>query len=89
MYYHYYEFPQPHHVYPHFGIRTERYKLARFYTPSDSWELYDLVTDPTEVHNLYGKPQYEALTATLKQQLLELIREYKDEEAEKILRERP
>jgi len=89
MYYHYYEFPQPHHVYPHFGIRTERYKLARFYAPSDSWELYDLVTDPNEVHNLYGKAEYATLTATLKKQLLELIREYKDDEAEKILQERP
>jgi len=89
MYYHYYEFPEPHHVYPHFGIRTERYKLARFYTPADSWELYDLVTDPTEVHNLYGKPQFAGLTADLKKQLLELIRQYKDDEAEKILKERP
>lgn len=89
MYYHYYEFPQPHHVYPHFGVVTERYKLVRFYAPSDSWELYDLATDPHEVHNRYGKTGYEAVTATLKQQLRELIRQYKDIEAEKILEERP
>jgi arylsulfatase A-like enzyme len=89
MYYHYYEFPQPHHVYPHFGVRTERYKLARFYAPSDSWELYDLVTDPHEVHNLYGKAEYAGLIRTLKGQLRDLIRQYKDVEADKILSERP
>jgi arylsulfatase A-like enzyme len=89
MYYHYYEFPQPHHVYPHFGVVTERYKLVRFYAPSDSWEMYDLATDPHEVHNLYGKAGYEALTGTLKKQLRELILQYKDAEAEKILEERP
>jgi arylsulfatase A-like enzyme len=89
MYYHYYEFPQPHHVYPHFGVRTERYKLARFYAPSDSWELYDLVTDPHEVHNLYGRVEYSALIKSLKVQLRDLIRQYKDVEAEKILSERP
>jgi len=89
MYYHYYEFPQPHHVYPHFGVRTERYKLVRFYAPSDSWELYDLVTDPHEMHNLYGKAGYEGLTRSLKTRLMGLIKQYKDSEAEKTLQERP
>lgn len=89
MYYHYYEYPQPHHVYPHFGVRTERYKLVRFYAPSDSWELYDLVKDPDEVHNLYGQAGYEKVTASLKGTLKELITQYKDQEAEKILEERP
>ncbi|MES1159539.1 MAG: sulfatase [Bacteroidota bacterium] len=89
VYYHYYEFPQPHHVYPHFGVRTERYKLIRFYAPSDSWELYDLEKDPDEIHNLYGQPAYLSLTASLKEQLKALIRQYADKEAEKILEERP
>jgi arylsulfatase A-like enzyme len=89
MYYHYYEFPQPHHVYPHFGVRTERYKLVRFYGPSDSWELYDLSKDADEVHNLYGHAGYEKLTASLKDKLKELIRQYKDEEAGKILEKKP
>ena len=47
MYYHYYEYPQPHHVYPHFGIRTEKWVLARFYGPKPalfdkSWRLGDI-----------------------------------------------
>ena len=84
-YYHYYEFPEPHHVYPHFGIRTEQYTLVRFYGASNSWELYDLQKDPREVNNLYGQKSYEKLTATLKNNLKKLMIQYKDTEALKIL----
>lgn len=43
MYYHYYEYPDPHRVLPHLGIRTERYKLILFYGDgSHSWELFDI-----------------------------------------------
>ena len=65
MYYHYYEYPQPHHVYPHFGVRTERYVLVRFYGPGDFWELYDLEKDIHEVKNIYGEAGYEKITAAL------------------------
>ncbi|MBS1661554.1 MAG: sulfatase [Bacteroidetes bacterium] len=85
MYYHYYEYPQPHHVYPHFGIRTERYVLARFYGPADFWELYDLRKDPKEVRNVYGEAGYEKVVAGLKERLKGLIREYEDQEAMEIL----
>ena len=84
-YYHYYEFPAEHSVMRHFGIRTERYKLIRFYTGKDFWELYDLQTDPHEMKNLYGEKQYEALTIQLKNELKGLIKEYKDDEAMKIM----
>lgn len=84
-YYHYYEFPQPHHVYPHFGIRTEKYTLVRFYDQTNAWELYDLQKDPHEMHNLYGQAAYKQVTADLKQQLRQLIWEYKDGEALKIM----
>ncbi|CAL1517672.1 sulfatase [Chitinophaga sp. MM2321] len=87
-YYHYYEFPQPHHVYPHFGIRTERYTLIRFYGPSDSWELYDLQKDPHEINNRYGSKGAEKITASLKKELKKLILQYKDTEALKILEEK-
>lgn len=83
-YYHYYEFPQPHHVYPHFGLRTDRYKLVRFYGPKDFWELYDLKKDPHELHNLYGQQSYEALMADLKMKLRAQIQKYKDDEALKL-----
>ena len=84
-YYHYYEFPQPHHVSPHFGIRTEQYTLARFYGPKDFWELYDIKKDPHNLHNLYGQKGYEAITADLKAKLTKQIQQYKDDEALKIM----
>ena len=85
MYYHYYEYPEPHHVAPHFGIRTTQYKLIRFYGPFDSWELFDMKKDAAEMNNLYGKQGYEQITLQLKKQLLDLAKEYKDDEAVKIL----
>ncbi|MEC5143842.1 sulfatase [Chitinophaga sp. 212800010-3] len=88
-YYHYYEFPEPHHVYPHFGIRTEQYTLVRFYGESNSWELYDLKKDPHEVDNLYGRKGYEKLTATLKEHLKKLMQQYKDQDALRILEQNP
>ncbi|MBN8825243.1 MULTISPECIES: sulfatase [unclassified Spirosoma] len=84
-YYHYYEFPQPHHVSPHFGIRTEQYTLARFYGPKDFWELYDIKKDPHNLHNLYGQKGYETITADLKKKLTEQIKKYKDDEALKLV----
>jgi arylsulfatase A-like enzyme len=85
MYYHYYEYPQPHKVPAHLGVRTSRYKLIRFYGPFDAWELYDLEKDNTEMNNLFGKPGYEKITTELKAELLKLVKEYKDVEAENIL----
>ena len=87
IYYHYYEFPEPHHVYPHFGIRTEQYKLIRFYGGADSWELFDVKADPLEVHNLYRQKAGTPLVADLKQRLQQLIIQYKDEEALQLLKQ--
>ena len=76
IYYHFYEFPAEHMVKRHYGIRTERYKLIHFYNDIDTWELYDLQEDPTEMHNLYGKPGYEKLTKKLHKQLDKLQKKY-------------
>jgi len=88
-YYHYYEYPQPHRVSPHFGLRTNQYTLARFYGPDDFWELYDIQKDPQNLKNLYGQKGYESVTATLKAQLKEQIVRYKDEEALKLMQASP
>ena len=45
IYYHYYE-NEEHSVSPHFGIRTDRYKLIRFYKRVEGWELFDLKKRP-------------------------------------------
>ncbi len=81
MYYHYYEYPEPHRVAPHIGIRTERYKLIRFYGPHDSWELFDLKQDPKELHNIIGQPDKQSLVNSLKAQLQALAVQYNDKEA--------
>ena len=70
-----------HHNNPaHFGIRTKTHKLIFYYgcdykgrnrTPP-GWELYDLTRDPTEVNNVYDKPQYAGVVRTLKKQLADL-----------------
>ena len=41
-------------------------------------ELYDLKTDPTEMHNLYGKPGMEKITREMKKELLRLQVQYDD-----------
>ena len=72
MYYHYYEYPFWHHVQPHYGIRTTRYKLIHFYYDVDVWELYDLKNDPSELNNLISSKEYAPLIKKLKKQLNEL-----------------
>lgn len=78
LYYHYYEYPDEHAVRPHFGVRTDRYKLMRFYGDMDCWELYDLQEDPSEMKNIYGKPGTEEITKELKAELRRLQEQYDD-----------
>jgi arylsulfatase A-like enzyme len=78
VYYHYYEYPAEHSVKRHYGIRTERYKLIHFYHDIDAWEMYDLRTDPREMHNLYGNKAYIDIENELKEILLETRIKYKD-----------
>ncbi|WP_214226238.1 sulfatase [Pedobacter sp. B4-66] len=84
MFYHYYENGE-HSVSPHFGVRTKRYKLIRFYKRVEGWELYDLEKDPNEMTNIYGKKGYDKITTELKTKLNELIRQYEDEDAKKLM----
>jgi arylsulfatase A-like enzyme len=84
MYYHYYEKGE-HSVSPHFGVRTDRYKLIRFYGVVNAWELYDLSADPHEMNNIYGKKGSVPVTASLKKRLKQLIDQYEDEDAKLLL----
>lgn len=81
VYYHYYEFPQPHHVHPHYGVRSDRYKLIYFYD-LDEWELYDLEKDPQELHSLYADPDYAEVVKDMKANLERLREKYKDDGTE-------
>lgn len=83
------QFPQPHHVAPHFGVRTSRYKLVRFYGPHNTWELFDLQKDPHELKNEYHNSAYQKVAKELKQQLRDLIQQYDDQEAAALLNKEP
>jgi arylsulfatase A-like enzyme len=78
VYYHYYEFPKWHNVQPHYGVRTSRYKLIHYYYNMDEWELFDLKKDPNEMENLYGTSGTKKLTRRLKNKIMELQVQYKD-----------
>ena len=78
LYYHYYEYPAEHSVRRHYGVRTVRYSLMHFYNDIDEWELFDLQEDPRQLHNLYGKPGTEALTDSLRKELVRLQLLYDD-----------
>jgi arylsulfatase A-like enzyme len=71
----------------HFGIRTDRYKLALFYGQSRTktkrdqmkyepgWEFYDLQTDPNELENAIDDPQYHSIISDLKVRLRQIKEE--------------
>ena len=85
MYYRYWMHNDGAHACPaHYGVRTTTHKLICYYNdPLDQpgargpvnpveWELFDLVADPLEIDNLYGRPGTEALTAELTAELARL-----------------
>jgi hypothetical protein len=79
MYYRYYHDPGDHNTRAHYGVRTATHKLIYFWK-KDQWELFDLVNDPHELHNLYGVPGHESVTAALKTELLRLKKSLKDDD---------
>ena len=79
MYYRYYHDPGDHNTRAHYGVRTATHKLIYFWK-KDQWELFDLVNDPRELHNLYGLPGHEAVTAELKTELFRLKKSLKDDD---------
>ncbi len=76
IYYHYYEFPGPHSVRRHEGVRTGRHKLIHYYD-SGEWELFDLEEDPHELWSVYGRAEYEPLLKRLRESLQNLKSQYK------------
>jgi len=96
VYYRYWMHLAHHHIPGHYGIRTDRYKLAFFYgLPLDAtlgkgrfpptpagWELYDLQHDPQELHNVYEDPAYAAVISQLTTRLAELKQQYGDSDSQ-------
>lgn len=96
FYYRYYEHDDHmHHVWAHYGITTERYKLIYYYadglglantndvTYPPEWELFDLKTDPHEMHSVYNDPRYVGVRDALKKRMLELQQELGDKPYER------
>ena len=79
FYYHYYEFPVPHRVRPHYGVITDRYKLVHYYKPDvDDRDLLDRQKDPLETKNFYADPAYADTVKELKAELIRLQTEVKE-----------
>jgi arylsulfatase A-like enzyme len=91
MYYRYWMHNDTSHSCPaHYGVRTRTHKLICYYNdPLDQvgahgpsspveWELFDLANDPVEVHNIYGEPGTEAVTADLLSELHRIQKEVGD-----------
>ena len=64
-----------HAVKTHYGVRTQRYKLIHF-PETDEWELYDIQSDPAEMHNLYGQADLDNVAGMLKKELERLAAQY-------------
>lgn len=76
-YYRYYHYPNEHGTEPHYGVRTERYKLIYFHR-INQWELFDLKHDPHELKNIFADPKNAPLIAELKNELTRLRKELDD-----------
>jgi arylsulfatase A-like enzyme len=93
MYYRYWvHHDVAHHVWAHYGVRTERHKLVYYYAePCDTpgafeeprtpeWELFDLEADPAELRSVYHEPAYAGIVRELKAELRRLQAELGDTE---------
>jgi arylsulfatase A-like enzyme len=78
-YYRYYHDPGDHNTRAHYGIRTTTHKLIYFWK-INQWELYDLVKDPDELHNLYADSSQQELVSELKAELYRMKKEVKDDD---------
>lgn len=76
IYYHYYE--RSFGLTPHYGVKTDRYKLLHFYGAINSWELYDLKKDRSEMHNLINDPKQAQTIGELKKRIRYWQDYYKD-----------
>jgi hypothetical protein len=84
VYYRYYHDPGHHNTRAHYGVRTATHKLIHYWK-KNAWELYDLVQDPTEQHNLLfdeaeaKSPAVAAVFTELKAEIGRLQQQYGDD----------
>lgn len=84
LYYRYYHDPGHHNTRAHLGVRTATHKLI-YYWKKEAYELFDLIKDPGEQHNLLysneeaTKPDVAKLFSDLKSEITRLQKLYKDD----------
>ena len=84
VYYRYYHDPGHHNTRAHYGVRTATHKLIHYWK-KDAWELFDLLKDPTEQHNLLfdpaeaARPEVAKVFAELKAEIARLQQEFGDD----------
>jgi len=76
--YEYFEYPAVHCVRKNRGVRTHRYKLIHFWEDPESFELYDLEKDPSEMNNVASEASMKPVFVELKAQLERLRKETHD-----------
>ncbi len=56
IYYRYWDYPSPHNVYPHFGLKNEKYKLMCFYLAKDDEDNLKDVSEGTLIKEIVNSP---------------------------------
>jgi arylsulfatase A-like enzyme len=72
FYEYYWERNFPHTPTTH-GLRTDRYKYIHYHGIWDIDELYDLKSDPEEMHNLIDSPEHQKLIKQLNDRMFEWL----------------
>lgn len=57
------------------GVRTERYSYVEYPETNDKPELFDMVKDPGQIHNLVEDPAYTRILLQMKARLTRLMKE--------------
>jgi arylsulfatase A-like enzyme len=84
VYYRYYHSPGHHNTQAHLGVRTATHKLIYYWNKS-TYELYDLVKDPSEQNNLLfhdsskNDTQLQEVFSQLKSEITRLQKEFRDD----------
>lgn len=84
IYYRYYHDPGDHNTAAHLGVRTNTHKLIHYWK-MDAYEMFDLVNDPSEQHNLLfdaaeaSRPEVAAKFEELKTEIVRLQSEFQDD----------
>ena len=66
------------HIPPSEGVRTKEWKYMRYVNDKSSEELYYLIDDPKEIHNLAKNPKYKKVLEEFRAKNDELGRRYAD-----------